>query len=270
MSTLLLPVVAGCGGEADAPLPGATPSPTIDRAALDVSGPVDLLLSSQGVTGGGVEPVQLGTERVRLAVVTLDGGELGPAPAWDGSAGFAFPAYDGTPAPPRAVISVLPGAADPDALTPGGRDFEFGADFMLDEQSSGTAVDNGDNLVQRGLASDPQRFKAELDGGRASCAVRGTQGELVVRAQVKIEPGRWYRLRCHRDDDQLVVRVVEYDSGAQVSSSARSVRGPLGDVAPPAAAPLSVGGKLSQANRVIASATDQFNGQIANPILLIR
>jgi hypothetical protein len=56
------------------------------------------------------------------------------------------------------------------ALDPGDRDFEFGASFRLDEESSGSEADGGDNLLQRGTFASPGQLKLQLDHRVPSCA----------------------------------------------------------------------------------------------------
>src|SRR5690606_25565528 len=100
--------------------------------------------------------------------------------------------------------------------SPDDRDFSWGASFRLDAVSTGNPVDNGDNLIQRGLSSQPAMFKAELDLRRPGCTLKGTEGELIVRAATKVEPGIWYAVRCERQGDRLTVRVWEYRGGDPV------------------------------------------------------
>ena len=88
-----------------------------------------------------------------------------------------------------------------DLLSPGGRDFAFGADVALDDVTTGTAPDNGDNLVQRGLYQSSSQYKIQVDDGRVSCRVAGVSGEIVVYAPGRLHPGDWYRIRCQRDGE---------------------------------------------------------------------
>jgi hypothetical protein len=86
---------------------------------------------------------------------------------------------------------------------------------------------------------------------------------------MEAEPGKWYRMRCYRESDGLTVTVRELgDDGWGRALSAR-VNGPVGTVSFPASVPVSIGGKVDAEGELIKSATDQFNGWIANPAVQI-
>lgn len=161
-----------------------------------------------------------------------------------------------------AVLRVQPTGPD-DELSPGERAFEFGADFALDAASTGSQVDNGDNLVQRGLAVDQAQYKIELDARRPSCRVGGDSGSMTVRSESLVEPETWYRVRCTRRGDTLTLSVAEIlPNGDAARAASFTGTGSIGSVEMPLATPLSVGGKLSGDGRIIEVSTDQFNGLV--------
>ncbi len=181
---------------------------------------------------------------------------------------FDFPDYAPTGPYPRAVLTARNVGTD-DAFDPGTGDFSWGADFRLDAASTGRPDDNGNNVVQRGLSSDPVMFKLDLDASlRPSCTVHGAAGKVKVMALAKVAPGTWYRARCTREGDRLTVTVSELLSGGSAGSTDRSNEGPVGDVTfEDPRIPISVGGKVAHNGVVIGSASDQFNGELADPFV---
>jgi hypothetical protein len=171
----------------------------------------------------------------------------------------------------RAVIAVS--SQDGDPLSPGAAAFTFGADVRLDEGDTsgpGTeAGDNGDNVLQRGRFADVAQYKLQLDHGRPSCRVKGTEGTVMVRG-AEVERGQWYTLACERDGDDLSLTVTHYDENGDVDSvDTTSETGPIGSVEiSRAAIPLSIGGKLAN-DGTLARDGDQFNGRIDNVVLSI-
>jgi hypothetical protein len=146
----------------------------------------------------------------------------------------------------------------------------WGADFQLDAVStSHTGPDNGDNLLQRGLWGQAAEYKAEVDLRRASCAVHGTEGTLLIRAEMNAEPGTWYRMRCYRGSEGLTVTVRELGPEGWGPEIEAHTDGSVGSVDYSASVPVSIGGKIAPNGILIRSATDQFNGSIANPVIQI-
>ncbi|GAA4880113.1 hypothetical protein GCM10025788_19220 [Serinicoccus chungangensis] len=187
-----------------------------------------------------------------------------------GDAAVRLPAPASGWSAPRAIMRVRHQAQSGDPLAPGSRDFSFGATFKKDQRSSGTTTDNGDNLIQRGLASDPAQYKIEVDGGRVACRVAGDAGAVTVRSTVPVYWHRWYSAECVRDGSTVTLRVTEHLSGGDRVTSSRS-SGSIGSLRwSKTRTPLSVGGKLAADGSVIRSATDQFNGVISDPFLDIR
>ncbi|QLQ09798.1 MAG: hypothetical protein HZY75_04705 [Nocardioidaceae bacterium] len=216
---------------------------------------------------------QRGLADVEIAIATLSGGaiEAVPGPQSGDDQAIRFPAFSSADDYPRAVIAVT-NAGEQDALTPAASDFSFGAEFTLDPISTSKVpqnVDNGDNLLQRGLSSDPAMFKLEIDGHRPACTVRGTDGTLIVRSNTEVVPGTWYRVTCARQGDEVTIEVTPAGEDPD-PKTARSKTGTIGNVriADPKT-PLSVGGKLARNGAVIASATDQFNGMVLRPFFTV-
>lgn len=212
---------------------------------------------------------QLGTAPVTRDVVRASGGAL-KAGGWrNGSRAFDFPAFTWSSTPPRAVLRVTPlGIGDP--LAPGGSNFSFGADFRKDSSSSGTSVDNGDNLIQRGLWGDSAQYKIEVDGGRPGCRIKGDGGSVAVRAPLQVDSRLWYRVRCSRVANTVTLTVKEYRADGTVRSVSAQGTGTIGRLTwPKVRTPLSVGGKLAPDGALIRSATDQFNGLVTAPQLRI-
>jgi hypothetical protein len=180
-----------------------------------------------------------------------------------------MPDFTTNPIYPRAVL-VVRNSSTQDDLSPGDEDFWWGADFQLDAVSTAhTGPDNGDNLLQRGLWGESAEYKAEADLRRASCAVHGTAGTLLVRARMNAQAGEWYRMRCYRGAAGLTVTVRELGDDGWGPTISAHVSGPVGAVSFPASMPVSIGGKVAADGQLIRSATDQFNGWIANPVIAI-
>ena len=246
-----------------------TSEPASDLSSEDIA-----LVVPQGAAEGsaltGLE--QIGTLPVTVAVVSRSGGAIKVSEGRDGEPVLDMPRFVEEKDPPRAVVRVTATAtASDDPLAPRKADFSFGADFRKDSESSGTDVDNGDNLIQRGLASDPSQYKIELDRGRPACRILGSRGSVEVKADRRVNSGRWYRIRCSRNDDTVTLDLIEYAPYERVVMSSAKAEGEIGSLLwPRQETPLSVGGKLAANGDMIKSATDEFNGAISNPVLTIR
>lgn len=262
---VLVGSLAGCGGSSsEDAVPGPTTgSPTTVPSDL----PQHAALLLQRDDAGGI--AQRGTADVTVSWSRIDNGRAEPVAGPQGTLAWDMPAFTTAPSYPRAAM-VVRNASDQDSFSPGTQDFMWGADFQLDAVSTAhTGPDNGDNLLQRGLWGQSAEYKAEVDLRRASCAVHGTEGTLLVRAKMQAQPGTWYRMRCYREPDALTVTVRELlDDGWGPITKAR-VNGPVGAVDYPASMPISIGGKIAPNGVLIKSATDQFNGRIANPVIEI-
>ena len=212
------------------------------------------------VTGAGQFDVG-GDTTVNISVAKLSGGNLKVVSGPDSARPRAvqFPSYVGSGTYPRAVLRMNPDSGY--ALAPGSSDFQYGAVFRLDARSAGRSIDNGNNLLQRGLYSSPAQFKLQVDGGYPSCSVRGSAGRAYVRSGLKIAADRWYRAACTRVGSRVTVSVRPYGGATTVS---RSVTHSSGSLSFKSSMPTSIGGKLTASGAVVSSATDQFNGAFAN------
>lgn len=221
-----------------------TDSPELTTATLD---PVTTVASS-------------GTATLTTQVVTRDGGQAIAAEGRSGSA-LRLPPYVASTAEPRAVLRIT-NATSSDDLSPGTANFAFGATARLDADSQGTATDNGNNLLQRGLAADPAQYKLDLDGRYPQCTIKGSLGKVVVRIREAVSPDDWYSLVCTRTDSTVTLTLGHHYADGTTTQRVKSVTGPIGAVtmASPAI-PMSVGGKLNAKGAIVA-ATDQFNGVV--------
>jgi hypothetical protein len=207
-------------------------------------------------------PVQVGAAPADVTVSELDGGVVASGAGRSGGSSLDFPDYrpQGT-YPKAAVVARALGAVD--VLNPGDSDFSYGADFQVDAESEGRSDDNGNNIIQRGLSSDPVMFKAELDANRRPrCTVKGSTGTVTVLAFISVEPGRWYRVKCEREADDLSIYVSEYLPSGDATTALREDDGRIGTVAFDRDVPVSVGSKVARDGTVIRSASDQFNGLV--------
>ncbi len=219
-------------------------------------------VGTPGATATGSSQFQVtGDTAVRIAVARHSGGTTRVVAGPDSAAPRAvqFPAYVKSGTYPRAVVTVTPTSGA--ALSPGASDFEFGAVFRLDATSTGRSVDNGNNLFQRGLYSDKAQFKLQLDGGRPSCLVRGSAGQVFVRSATKVTANKWYRVTCARVGTKVSVHVAPYGSKAVPVRTVASGRS--GTLTFPSSQPAAVGGKITRSGAVVSGSTDQFNGAVA-------
>ncbi|MFS3128104.1 LamG domain-containing protein [Nocardioides sp. Bht2] len=198
----------------------------------------------------------LGSAPVRITITTASGGRVRLAPSPSG-VGVRFPERDDSSSG-AAAITVWDREGE---LSPGARDFRFGAQVMLDQESEGSSNDNGDNVMQRGLFTDPLQVKIQLDHGVASCRVAGDEGDLLAKAKRPVERGRWYSVDCARRGSLLRLRVKSLEQGGGEDQVA-NVRGNTGQVQFPANVPLSVGAKVGPDGDLMPSTTDQFNGAV--------
>lgn len=196
-----------------------------------------------------------GTADVAVRVSSA-GGEVDPAAGWRGASARTPQFSPDSPARP-AVVVVKPRTGDP--LSPGTRDFSFGAHFDLDSRSRGSTTDNGDNLIQRGLYANVQ-YKIQVDRRVVSCRVAGSSGAVSVRASTTVDPGDWYRAICTRTGGQVTLTLTKY-AGSSPTTWRWSARGTIGALNY-ASTPLSVGGKVNAQGDVLATDSDQFNGRI--------
>lgn len=253
----------GAGPGVDAAAPGATVVDTATPSPGQSPGPRPVVLDFTGAVPGPLPDDALSGSwppGIRVEVVSHGGGRIdstsGPK---DGAGAVRLPAYD----PRGRRFAVLRVSTVRGLLSPGERDFTFGAEVMIDATSSGTDADDGDNVVQRGLHGPDAQFKLQVDRGIASCRVAGDEGEVIARLGRRLESEVWHRIRCTRSGDTVTVEATALVEGAEEQVGASSQRGPIGAVEFGAATPLSVGGKLAVAGTIAASSTDQLNGAVA-------
>jgi hypothetical protein len=154
---------------------------------------------------------------------------------------------------------VTPDGTAGDPLNPGSGDFSFGADFSLDQQSTGVQ-DNGDNLMQRGLYADRGQWKLQVDHGLVSCRIKGDQNSAVAKVYPQVVRGVWYRASCARHGDKVTATLQRLGT-ATVSSA--SVTRAIGSV-DTSGHPMSVGGKANRNGNAVSGNSDQFNGAVDN------
>ncbi|MET0997183.1 MAG: LamG domain-containing protein [Marmoricola sp.] len=241
-------VVLGVAG----PARGAASSNSLTLRAAGSNG--------AAVTGSGHFAVG-GDTAVSIAVARVSGGNAKVVAGPDSSTrAVEFPAYVTSGTYPRAVVRVTPTSGG--GLSPGAANFEYGAVFRLNATSSGRSIDNGDNLFQRGLYQDRAQFKLQIDRGYPSCLVRGSAGRVYASSRTKVTPNKWYRATCSRVGAKVTVKVVAHGSTAAPASTV--VNGSSGTLVFPASQPAAIGGKVTASGAVATSATDQFNGAVAN------
>jgi hypothetical protein len=264
MALALAATLTGCGGSSAALDDSKRPTASDLPAGL----PHDAALLLEPYDDA-THFAQLGTADVTVSWSRIDDGRAEPTAGPEGTQALDMPDFTTATPYPRAAL-VVRNATDTDHLSPGTQDFTWGADFQLDAVSTAhTGHDNGDNLLQRGLWGQGAEYKAEVDLRRASCVVHGTEGTLLVRAVMNAEPGKWYRMRCTRDSQGLTVTARELGSDGWGPEIEAHVSGPVGSVDYPVSMPVSIGGKIAPDGELVQSATDQFNGLIANPVIQI-
>jgi hypothetical protein len=253
---LLLLSVAGCGGSDAKKSTAPRPAPTAGFA-LDFESGLE--------TGGEARTVQnAGTADVHTEVRSTGNASLEVVAGPDGGHAVRFPAYTGAASAPAAVLVATDEGGG--ALDPGDDEFTFGASFQLDELSSGSAADNGDNLVQRGAFDSPGQLKLQLDHGVPSCRVKGDAGEAFVKADGPVDPGAWYSVTCERNGSDLELAVKPYADGS--GGGTWHTMAPTGNIALKGL-PLTIGGKTGPDGTPVAS-PDQFNGAVDDIFFRVR
>ncbi len=205
-----------------------------------------------------------GTTSAAVSVASLGGGTVsvvaGPS-GWLPQA-FRFPAYVASGPYPRAALALRPTSGG--AFDPGADDFVWYAVFSLDTVSGDRTVDDGNNLLQRGLSSSSSQYKLDVDDRRPACTLHGDRGKVVVRSSMTVTPLTWYRAACHRTGDALTVAVTRYGPDGLTGTTVRdTASGDIGALSFPSTLPASVGGKLRADGTMIDGATDQLNGRVA-------
>lgn len=265
---------AGCGTQAPPPAEPQVGKPASAALGTPVlSFDFDDLGALEEATGLGSGRVPLRNDTaqpVTVRISAVGGGKLRAVPGRDGGYAARFPSYN--PADPRrAVITVTTASEDP--FDPGIADFSFGADFSVDDAAEQAATkaakptgdDNGNNLLQRGLFSDTSQYKLQVDHGRVSCRIAGSEGEVVVQASRRIQADTWYRVSCSRVGERITVQLNDFKRDLEATSEA----GRTGSVHLSSTTPVVLGGKANANGDAIATESDQFNGDIDNVFLTI-
>jgi hypothetical protein len=227
--------------------------------------------------------------RISVSVVSLTGGSVLTITHLKGDA-IRLPAYQPGRRPPRAILKIVNArGVKGDRLSPGISNFTFGADFKMDRFPTAaphSRADDGDNLIQRGLFRSASQYKIELDSRRPVCTLHGTSGDksYIGKLDVSHLPGfpkygvwsnRWYRVRCQRTSPTSAkLTVIQFAPDGSVARSwvddtiePAMPSAPAVDIQSPATTPMSVGGKLTVAGRIVtAQSSDQFNGLVDNVV----
>ncbi len=259
-----LPVTLMLTGLVGVAAPAVADAPRVDDlAATPDALDRDLYLPFDGLTAEGLPLLEAFGSSDVVASVSSAGGQVtaGPDRFADGHSLRFEPFRRKEPAAP-AVVVVRPVDGAVDSTDPGARPFSFGAEFALDEVTGRSGTDNGDNLVQRGLFGPDSQYKIQLDNGRPSCRIKGSEGAVDVKASEAVQPEHWYRVRCRRVGDQVTLRVVTSVDGVKQLSEYHA-EGSTGSVSFSSDdPPFSIGGKVDELGNVLAKDSDQFNGLV--------
>lgn len=236
--------------------------PSATETGLDSDSPERaVLLRFDGVTPGApVNKIEnTGALPVYTRVVSWNDGKLTGVESPFGQ-GVRTPEFT-TTRPEFAIIAVFNQGVK-DLLSPGEENFSFGADFAIDQITTGDIIDNGDNLVARGLFESAAQYKLQVDNGQLSCRVAGLRGEVFMKSPVKLKAQQWYRTRCTRIDDTVTLEIAPLGDREVGEWTKTTKTGPIGEVLMAGPVPLAVGGKLSPDGRMFPTTTDQFNGKL--------
>jgi hypothetical protein len=279
LGALLVGVLAGCGGSSGS----HTLAPGIDLTFADGASS----LTNTGTYGDDVD----------VTLVTAGGARARAIEGPDGK-GIGLPAFSAARGSPEAVVKITDqvadqGASGQDRLNPGTKDFAFGADFELDRGPTSqepSDVDDGDNLLQRGLYGERSQYKIELDTRSPTCTLHGRAGRDGYRGVLDlrtapgfpsagVRSGTWYRVRCARTGSasaELTVSQLSRDGSVAHTWTTHDIEpamptGSVLDLTPATpGTPMSVGGKLDDQGRLVTGeSVDQFNGEVDDVTLSI-
>lgn len=232
----------------------------VDAASTTPPQP-QLLLTFDDQTPGPAEGRVItseGSAAVSVAVLSVNK----PAAAFEsgeqGGIALRLPRYTGQATGSYGALRIEPR----EWLSPGLSEFTFGADIRLDAGSNGSEIDNGDNVIQRGLYDGPAQYKIQVDKHHASCVVRGADGALTVKSKLQVSPAKWYRLSCHRLDKTVTLTIAEVGSSEPPAVVEKT--GEIGPVDLTGSEPVAIGAKVGADGEIVRSSTDQFNGAIDN------
>lgn len=245
-------------GDARTPTPGPSgieaPAPTGE----------DIVLAFEGLGAQEVSTEALvATAAVKAKVIRRGSGQLRAVSEPTGASGVTFPSQRAADQGNLAAIRL---ASTSGLFDVEDRDFSFGADVWLSAQAQGSEQDNGDNVFQRGLFGSNGQYKVQLDNGRPSCRVSGQLGSVIAKADMTVEPERWYRLACRRANNAVTLFVAPVTSGQLLEPKEWTVvraSGRTGAVRFGAEDEfLSIGAKINRKGNIVRNSPDQFNGSI--------
>lgn len=247
--------------------------PSANTTRVPTAGSADLLsitFDSAPEPGSPITELQADVGAATLSRSQLGSGEVLAAPDERAGRAAAFPQEADVASGNLAVLRVT--LAGPDTLAVGTENFDFGVDVNYPAGSAGDATgDDGDNLLQRGLFGDGGQYKLQVDSGRPACRIAGSQGEVLVKADLRLDDDQWYRLLCQRDSGEVTLFVAELDGTTPqgdlkwTSWTERDTSGSIDPGEP--AEPVSVGGKLNPEGEIVKDAPDQFSGVLDNLIV---
>jgi hypothetical protein len=256
-SALCLVAITACGH-----LPGGYVEPTQSARATY---PIAPSVSTAGVLLDFDNEDPLATTvagRVSVRSLEAGGGQIVQVASGNGTSALRFPPYSPEAQSPRLVLVINPVGAT-DLLNPEAKDFSFGADLRLNAASSGKGDDNGDNVLQRGLFSDANQYKLQVDKRVPSCTVKSGERRLFVKFDQGLDEG-WFRVRCDYEAGSLTLSVSQIlaDRIEKLGNKAESVS--IGPIGFRASTPATIGGKLGSNGELVLKQSDQFNGELDN------
>jgi hypothetical protein len=201
-------------------------------------------------------------ERVSVRSLESGGGQAVQVPSGNGTSALRFPPFAADKAAPRLVLVLNP-VGTPDLLSPGSTDFSFGADLRLNDTTSSVGDDNGDNVLQRGLFSDANQYKLQVDKRVPSCTVKSGEGRLFVKLDQGLEKG-WFRVRCDYKAGSLTLSVsrILTDRVEELGDNTESMS--IGALSFTRSTPATIGGKIGSNGELVVNESDQFNGDLDN------
>ncbi len=95
-----------------------------------------------------------------------------------------------------------------------------------------------------------------------------------MKAPLTVAADRWYHAACTRTANTLTISVQAFDAdGTLTGQWSRSATGPRGFgslTCTKTGTPLSIGGKLTAAGKLVGGSSDQFNGVVDNAVLQVK
>ncbi|WP_240670640.1 LamG-like jellyroll fold domain-containing protein [Actinoplanes solisilvae] len=109
---------------------------------------------------------------------------------------------------PTCARLVLQASETPD-LNPGIAPLRYGASIRLATAPAGTKGPDGQNILQKGYATDGGQYKLQVDGvtGKPSCVLSDAKASYVARSRTSVADDQWHALECRRTGPTLAVLV---------------------------------------------------------------